>query len=67
MTNIDGSKLWIRIIFENKRGRITKFLEAMASHGFELSDTNVTTSKGATLISSCVKVSRQQQLFGENF
>ncbi|ESR62398.1 hypothetical protein CICLE_v10017674mg, partial [Citrus x clementina] len=54
VTNVDGCKLWIRIIFEKKRSRITKFLEAMASHGFELSDTNVTTFKGATLISSCL-------------
>ncbi|KAL9452670.1 hypothetical protein AB3S75_008458 [Citrus x aurantiifolia] len=54
VTNVDGCKLWIRIIFEEKRSRITKFLEAMASHGFELSDTNVTTFKGATLISSCL-------------
>ncbi|KAH9796601.1 transcription factor DYT1 [Citrus sinensis] len=54
VTNVDGCKLWIRIISEKKRSRITKFLEAMASHGFELSDTNVTTFKGATLISSCL-------------
>lgn len=56
MTDIDGKRLWIRIVFEKKRGAITKFLEALTSVGFELTDANVTTSKGAILVSSCVEV-----------
>ncbi|KAJ0027661.1 hypothetical protein Pint_35314 [Pistacia integerrima] len=55
VTGIDGNKLWIRVVFEKKRGGITKFLEASTSLGFELTDTNVTTSKGAILVSSCFK------------
>nr|ART33342.1 dysfunctional tapetum 1 [Tapiscia sinensis] len=55
VTNIDGNKLWIKIIFEKKRGGFTKLLEAMTYLGFELTDTSVTTSKGATLVSSCVE------------
>ncbi|KAJ0016703.1 hypothetical protein Pint_10819 [Pistacia integerrima] len=55
VTGIDGNKLWIRVVFEKKRGGITKFLEALTSLGFELTDTNVTTSKGAILVSSCFK------------
>ncbi|XP_031261003.1 transcription factor DYT1-like [Pistacia vera] len=55
VTGIDGNKLWIRVVFEKKRGGITKFLEALTSLGFELTDANVTTSKGAILVSSCFK------------
>lgn len=57
MTNIDGNKLWIKIILEKKRGRFTRLIEAMTYLGLELTDTNVTTSKGAMLVSSCVEVS----------
>nr|POF23341.1 transcription factor dyt1 [Quercus suber] len=55
VTQIDGNKLWIKIIFEKKRGGFTRLMEAMTAFGFELIDTSVTTSKGAMLVSSCVK------------
>ncbi|KAJ0082860.1 hypothetical protein Patl1_10958 [Pistacia atlantica] len=55
VTGIDGNKLWIRVVFEKKRGGIAKFLEALTSLGFELTDANVATSKGAILVSSCFK------------
>ncbi|XP_022720833.1 uncharacterized protein LOC111278492 [Durio zibethinus] len=55
VTNIDGNKLLIKIILEKKRGCFTKLIEAMNYLGFELSETNVTTFKGAMRISSCVQ------------
>lgn len=57
MTEIDRDKLWVKIIFEKKRGGFTTLMEAMSSFGFEFINTNVTTFKGAMLVSSCVKVS----------
>ncbi|KDP20835.1 hypothetical protein JCGZ_21306 [Jatropha curcas] len=55
VTNIDGNKLWIKIILEKKRGRFCRLLENMTYLGLELTDTNVTTTKGAILVSSCVE------------
>ncbi|KAJ9168988.1 hypothetical protein P3X46_020460 [Hevea brasiliensis] len=55
VTNIDRNKLWIKIILEKKRGRFTRLIEAMTYLGLELTDTNVATSKGAMLVSSCVE------------
>ncbi|XVE51212.1 hypothetical protein DITRI_Ditri02bG0021600 [Diplodiscus trichospermus] len=55
VTTIDGNKLLIKIILEKKKGCFTKLLEAMNCLGFELSETSVTTFKGAMLISSCVQ------------
>ncbi|XP_022723233.1 transcription factor DYT1-like [Durio zibethinus] len=59
--NIDGNKLLLKIILEKKRGCFTKLMEAMNYLGFELSETNVTTFKGAMLFSSCV-----QGAYGDN-
>ncbi|KAF2305027.1 hypothetical protein GH714_001161 [Hevea brasiliensis] len=53
VTKIDGNKLWIKIILEKKRWKFTRLIEPMTYLGLELSDTNVTTSKGAMLVSSC--------------
>ncbi|XVF87623.1 hypothetical protein PTKIN_Ptkin18bG0135000 [Pterospermum kingtungense] len=55
VTKIDGNKLLIKIVIEKKRGCFTKLVEAMDYLGFELSETNVTTFKGAMLISSCLQ------------
>lgn len=41
-------------------------MEAMTAFGFELIDTSVTTSKGAMLVSSCVKVCKNKN-FGATF
>ncbi|KAH0985547.1 hypothetical protein GBA52_012724 [Prunus armeniaca] len=54
VTQIDGNKLWVKAILEKKRGGFTKLMEAMTAFGFELTDTSVTTSNGAMLVSSCV-------------
>ncbi|OWM77624.1 uncharacterized protein LOC116208894 [Punica granatum] len=53
--NVNGNKLWMKMILENRRGRLTKLMEALSAHGFELNNVSVTTSMGATLISSCVE------------
>ncbi|KAK7400451.1 hypothetical protein VNO78_11659 [Psophocarpus tetragonolobus] len=53
MAKIDGNKLWIKVIIEKKSGRFKKLMEAMDNFGIELIDTtNVTTIKGAYLITS---------------
>ncbi|XP_039049398.1 transcription factor DYT1-like [Hibiscus syriacus] len=54
VTNIDGNMLLIKIILQKKRGCFTKLIETMDYLGFELSETSVTTFKGAMLFSSCV-------------
>ncbi|KAK7328018.1 hypothetical protein VNO77_22112 [Canavalia gladiata] len=55
VAQIDGSKLWVKIIFEKKRGRFRKLLEALNNFGIELIDTNLTTTKGAFLLTSCIQ------------
>ncbi|KAK0579056.1 hypothetical protein LWI29_020237 [Acer saccharum] len=55
VTKINGKKLWMKIVFEKKLGRFTKLLEAMTYLGFEMTDTNVTTYKGAILVSASVE------------
>ncbi|XP_062161852.1 transcription factor DYT1-like [Alnus glutinosa] len=54
-TQIVENKLWVKIVFEKKRGGFNRLMEAMNALGFELVHTIVTTSKGAMLVSSCVK------------
>lgn len=61
MTQIEGSKLWVKAVLAKKRGGFTKLIEAMTDFGFELTDTNVTTSNGAMLVSSCVIVSIEKK------
>ncbi|KAH7545853.1 hypothetical protein FEM48_Zijuj01G0137700 [Ziziphus jujuba var. spinosa] len=55
VSRISENKLWIKMVFEKKRGRLIKLLEAMSTLGLELTDTAVTTSKGAMLVTSCVE------------
>jgi len=57
------NKLWVKIVFEKKRGGFNRLMEAMNALGFELVDTIVTTSNGAMLVSSCVKVSKNKAIF----
>ncbi|XP_059635736.1 transcription factor DYT1-like [Cornus florida] len=54
VNHIDADNLWMKIILEKKRGACTKLMEAMSVVGFEFTDTSVTTSKGAYLITSCL-------------
>ncbi|KAL2341990.1 hypothetical protein Fmac_009930 [Flemingia macrophylla] len=55
VAQIDGNKLWVKIIIEKKRGRFSKLMEALNSFGIEPIDTNLTTTKGAFLITSCIQ------------
>ncbi|KAM1245685.1 hypothetical protein ACFX15_036212 [Malus domestica] len=54
VTKIDGNKLWVKAVLEKKRGGFTKLMGAMTTFGFELTDTSITTSSGAMMVSSCV-------------
>ncbi|KZV20969.1 transcription factor DYSFUNCTIONAL TAPETUM 1 [Dorcoceras hygrometricum] len=56
--NVDGGRLWIKMVFEKKkkRGGLTKVIEAMAMLGFDLIDTSITTSKGAILVTTLLEV-----------
>lgn len=56
MIENDRDKLWVKIIFKKKRCGFTTVMEAMSAFSFEFININVTTSKGAMLVSSCVKV-----------
>jgi len=56
VAQIDGNKLWVKIIIEKKRGRFRKLMEALNNFSIELIDTNLTTTKGAFLITSCIQV-----------
>ncbi|KAI4296536.1 hypothetical protein L6164_036486 [Bauhinia variegata] len=62
VTQIDGNKLWIKIVFEKKKGRFKKLIETMNAFGIELMDTNATTTKGAFLITSCIRGKHGEQL-----
>ncbi|KAJ1380670.1 Myc-type, basic helix-loop-helix [Sesbania bispinosa] len=55
VTRMDGNKLWVKMIIENKRGRFNKLMETMHTFGIELIHTNVTTMKGAFLITTCIQ------------
>ncbi|XP_061370108.1 transcription factor DYT1-like [Gastrolobium bilobum] len=55
VAQIDGNKLWVKIIIEKKRGRFKRLMEAMNNFGIELVDINLTTVKGAFLITICIQ------------
>ncbi|XP_057463903.1 transcription factor DYT1-like [Actinidia eriantha] len=54
VTRIDENKLWIKVVFEKKKSGFTKLMEAMSVLGYEFTDTSVTTSRGAILITACL-------------
>lgn len=56
MEKMDGNKLWVKMIFENKRGGFKKLMETMNDLGLEMIEANVTTIKGAYLITTFIKV-----------
>ncbi|KAI4342932.1 hypothetical protein MLD38_027495 [Melastoma candidum] len=53
--NIDGNKMWMKVITQKKKGGFTQLMEALSAFGFELTDTCVTTFKGAMLVSSFIE------------
>ncbi|XP_057764784.1 transcription factor DYT1-like [Salvia miltiorrhiza] len=52
VNHICGTKLWIRIVFQKKKGALTKLMEAIGKLGIDLNDTTITTSRGAVLFTS---------------
>uniref|UniRef100_A0A0R0G5W5 BHLH domain-containing protein n=1 Tax=Glycine max TaxID=3847 RepID=A0A0R0G5W5_SOYBN len=56
VAQINENKLWVKIIIEKKRGRFNRLMQALNNFGIELIDTNLTTTKGSFLITSCIKV-----------
>ncbi|KAG6601683.1 Transcription factor DYT1, partial [Cucurbita argyrosperma subsp. sororia] len=54
VSQIDEHKLWIKILFEKRKGAFTKLIQAMNSVGFELTDTSVTTVQGAVLVTTLI-------------
>ncbi|KAH1208074.1 Transcription factor DYT1 [Glycine max] len=55
VAQINENKLWVKIIIEKKRGRFNRLMQALNNFGIELIDTNLTTTKGSFLITSCIK------------
>jgi len=56
VAQIDENKLWVKIIIEKKQGSLNKLMETLNYVGIELIDINLTTTKGACLITSCIQV-----------
>ncbi|KAL9236687.1 hypothetical protein vseg_011324 [Gypsophila vaccaria] len=52
---IDENKIWVKVVFQKTTGGLTKLVEAITKLGFEFNDTNLTTSKGAAVINSCLE------------
>ncbi|KAL0398700.1 UNVERIFIED_CONTAM: Transcription factor DYT1 [Sesamum radiatum] len=50
VNHIGGTKFWIKIVFRKKRGGLTKLMEAINVLGFDITDTSITTSDGAVLV-----------------
>ncbi|KAJ4837743.1 hypothetical protein Tsubulata_015336 [Turnera subulata] len=65
LTYITGNKAWVKMVLAKKKGRFTRLLEALAFHGFELTETSATTFKGAMLITSCIEV-RHKPMYSSN-
>ncbi|KAJ0583153.1 putative transcription factor bHLH family [Helianthus annuus] len=65
VTRMDENKLWMKIVFEKKVGGFTKLIEAMSLHGIELINTNVITTKGAVLVTSCIEGTHGRILVAE--
>jgi len=53
---MDGNKLWVKMIIENKRGGFKKLMETVNDLGLEMIEASVTTIKGAYLITTFIKV-----------
>ena len=59
---IDDDKVWLKVVCPKRVGGLTKLVEAVTNLGFELNDTNLTTSKGAAVLTSCLEVIRHLEL-----
>ncbi|CAA3006166.1 transcription factor DYT1-like [Olea europaea subsp. europaea] len=54
-TSIDGTKVWIKIVYQKTKGRFTKIMEAMSVLGFDLTVSMSPRPKEQFLFSSCVE------------
>uniref|UniRef100_A0A7N0V9Q8 ACT domain-containing protein n=1 Tax=Kalanchoe fedtschenkoi TaxID=63787 RepID=A0A7N0V9Q8_KALFE len=55
LTVINHSKLWMKLVFTNRRGGFTQLMEALNYLGLEPTDVSLTTSGGAVLVSLCLE------------
>ena len=62
MIPIDDDKVWMKVVYPRRLGGLTKLVEGVTNLGFELNDTNLTTSKGAAILTSCLEVTISKQL-----
>ena len=53
---IEDNKIWVNVGFQKRMGTLTKVIEALTELGLEFNNTNLTTSKGAAVINSCLEV-----------
>ncbi|KAJ8437871.1 hypothetical protein Cgig2_031387 [Carnegiea gigantea] len=59
---IDDDKVWMKVVYPKRLGGLTKLVEGVTNLGFEFNDTNLTTSKGAAILTSCLEVTISKQL-----
>ncbi|XAR53723.1 hypothetical protein NMG60_11022379 [Bertholletia excelsa] len=59
VTQIEGNKLWIKILHGKERCGFVKLIEAISSLGFEFTSTSLTTYKGGVLFTACLEVRRK--------
>ncbi|CAN1222161.1 Transcription factor DYT1 [Linum grandiflorum] len=59
---IDGKKLWVKVVMEKRRGRFTRLIEAMTRLGIQPIHTSLTTFNGVLLLSSCVQVAYDEDM-----
>ncbi|GAB4826798.1 hypothetical protein Ancab_033679 [Ancistrocladus abbreviatus] len=55
LIQIDYNKLWVKLVYNKKRGALTKLIEAMIGLGYEFTDTSLITSRGAVIVTSCLE------------
>ncbi|XP_057420917.1 transcription factor DYT1-like [Lotus japonicus] len=55
VTQMNGNKLWVKMIIENKRGTFRKLAESLDTCSIAMMDTNLTAIKGALVITTCIQ------------
>ncbi|KAK6932423.1 hypothetical protein RJ641_002047 [Dillenia turbinata] len=59
---ITENKMWIKMMYENKREGFIRLLETMSVLGLELTDISVTTTKGVILITTYIEASQDGRM-----
>ncbi|KAL8130132.1 hypothetical protein V2J09_019287 [Rumex salicifolius] len=52
---IDADKLWVKVIFEKRTGRLTQIIEALNSFGYQMTDMSFAATRGAATFTSCLE------------